>query len=207
MVQRRCQPMWALAGLAIVELAVLLDCAALVVDIMAGRRIVGGTPVPEIGLEFRSDLSQAANLAIPAAVLVGGSLFVLWFYCAYRQRAESGVEGGGAPSTRFDPIWSLIGWIVPGLNLVRPPQIMDELTGRRSLVGAWWGLWFVGGLIQVGMRFISPETQQGWVRWHSTLLAANVLLLASLAIAVVLVIRAGSVTMLPPRRLEAPARL
>lgn len=187
--QRRCEPVLALIGLAIVDMALTLDCVALVVDIIAGRRIVSGIPVADIGLEYRSDLSQAANLAIPAAVLVGGVLFVLWFYCAYRQKAQSGLEGDVNGGTRFAPIWAVIGWFVPGLNLIRPPQIMSELTGRRSLVGAWWGLWMVGALIQVVLRFIYPDSQQGWVNWQITSLVANLLMLGSVGIAVVMVSR------------------
>ncbi len=80
---RRCNTKVAQAGLGLVAAAFLLDCVALVVDVIAGRRIVSGVPVDEVGLEFGSTLSQLANLAVPAAVLLGGLAFVWWFRCAY----------------------------------------------------------------------------------------------------------------------------
>ena len=108
--------------------------------------------------------------------------FVWWFHCAYRARAQYG-------GTALAPIWAVVGWVVPGLNLIRPPQIMRELTDMVGLVGAWWLLWLIGGVIQVVLRFISPATQQGWVNWQSTALGANLLLLISLAAALSLVSR------------------
>lgn len=177
---KRCSAIVPRIGLAAVVAAILLDCGALLLDIVLGMRIVDGISVPEADLERSSMISGAANLAVPAAVLVCGALFVWWFYCAYDQIAER-------IKTKFEPIWAAVGWIVPGLNAIRPPSIMNELTDRRETVLGWWGLWIVGAFVQVVLRFVSPADQLGWVYWQTTALTANIVLLVSLGLAFSLV--------------------
>lgn len=177
---RRNSAKLAKAGLGLVAAAILLDCAALLLDIVLGLRIVDGISVPESDLETSSLLSGTANLAVPAAVLVCGPIFVWWFHGAYQRLATRS-------KAKLTPIWAVIGWFVPGLNLIRPPSIMNELTDRRDAVVGWWGLWLVGAFVQVALRFISPEDQLGWVYWQTTALAANVVLLVSLGFAAFLV--------------------
>ncbi len=171
------------AGLGLVAAALVLDCVALVVDVIAGRRIVGGVPMAEVGLEFGSTLSKLANLAVPIAVLIGGSAFLWWFHRAYANLAS--VSGGGA--NRFSPSWAVIGWAVPILNLVRPPQIMSDLTRRSRLVPPWWIIWGAGAVIQVALRFVTPEQQQGWIHWQLTALIGDLLLLISLCFGLLLI--------------------
>ena len=167
-------------GLAMVIAALLLDCGALLLDIVLGLRIVDGISVPESDLERSSMISGAANLAVPAAVLVCATLFVWWFYCSYRAI-------GMRIAARFLPIWAVVGWAVPGVNLIRPPAIMSEMTGRRETVIGWWMLWIVGAFVQVALRFISPANQLGWVYWQITALTANLVLIVSLTLALSLV--------------------
>lgn len=90
------------AGLGLVAAALVLDCVALVVDVLAGRRIVGGVPIAEVGLELGSTLSQLANLAVPIAVLIGGLAFVWWFHRAYSNLAAA----SGGVANRFAPAGS-----------------------------------------------------------------------------------------------------
>jgi len=184
---RRCYSGVARAGMFLVAAAIVLDCAALVVDIIIGRRMISGIPRDEIGLEFSSTLADAANFALLGAFLVGGGAFLWWFYCAY-----SNLSGSRFGRTaRFDPIWALIGWAVPGLNLVRPPQIMSDMTSHSWRVTPWWLFFVIGAVVQVALRFITPGTQQGWVNWQATALAANLVLLASLELVVRLITSAG----------------
>lgn len=171
------------AGLGLVGAALVLDGVALVVDVIAGRRIVSGVPMSEVGLEFGSTLSQLANLAIPAAVLIGGLAFVWWFHQAYASLAAA--TGGAA--NRYPPIWAVVGWVVPLLNLVRPPQIMSDLTRHSGYVPPWWIIWAIGASIQVVLRFISPVAQQSWIYWQLTALIGDLLLLISLCFGLLLI--------------------
>ncbi len=183
-------------GLVVVAAALAFDCVALAVDIVAGRRIVDGVPMEDVGLEIRSSLSSLANLAVPAAMVVGGLAFVWWFYDAFRRKQESGRH----------PIWALIGWVLPAVNLVMPPRLMAELAvpateaapanlwqsdpkrdPRLQRVAFWW-LLLVGGIaVQIGLRVITPQTQWGWITWQSTALMTDLALLASLGLAALLV--------------------
>ncbi len=173
---RRCNPAIAKFGLLLIGLALLLDGVALAVDIVASSRIVRGVPLEDIGLEFRSDLSRAANLALPVALLIGAPLFLMWFYCAYKRLHEA-TDGA---LTRFTPSWSLLGWVVPGINLIRPPQIMADLTGDSFRIRPWWLLWIFGALVQVGLRVVTPGDQTGWLVWQAVALAGDLILLISL---------------------------
>lgn len=176
----RCYSRLAQLGLLLIGAALVLDCVALALDITLGRRIVAGQDIAITSLNRSSQLSSAANLAVPAAVLLGGLVFIWWFHCAY-QRA------GQMQKTTHSHTWAALSWFVPGINLVRPPQIMIELTARMVVTWLWWGLWAVGAVIQVALRLISPATQQGWVYWQTTALLANLLLLASLILVFTLV--------------------
>lgn len=189
-------------GLAVMAAALVFDCVALAVDIVAGRRIVDGVPVEEIGLDYRSSLSSLANLAVPAAAVIGGTAFVWWFYDAYRRMQESGTKVGSGRQ----PIWAVIGWLIPAVNLITPPTIMAVLAvpadgempvspwqshpqrdPKLQRVMFWWIL-LVGGVgVQVALRVITPETQKGWIDWQSTALMADLVLLASLWLAALLV--------------------
>ncbi len=176
----RCYSRMAQLGLVVIAAALVLDCLALALDIMLGRRIVAGQEIAEASLERSSQLSSAANLAVPAAVLLGGAVFIWWFHCAYSRANE-------LQTTNHTPVWAAVSWLVPGINLFRPPQIMIELTKRPLATWLWWALWAVGAVVQVVLRLISPATQQGWVYWQMTALVANLVLLASLAVAFMLV--------------------
>jgi len=176
----QCNKAIAQFGLALITAAVLLDALAFFVDVLAGLRIVKGVPAAEVGFEYGSTLSQTANLALPLAVLIGGSSFVWWFHCSYRARSASA-------STRHNPIWAVIGWLVPGINLIRPPQMMSELTNRSPLVVPWWTFWALGAITHVALRLITPTVQRGWVYWQTAAFVADMVLLASLAVAFALV--------------------
>jgi len=168
------------AGLALIAAAVALDAVAFFIDVLIGLRMVEGLTRSEIGFAYSSSLSRASNLAIPAAVALGGAAFVWWFQGAYRHRAAR-------KATRFKPAWAVLGWVVPGLNLFRPPQMMSEITGRSPLVAPWWTFWAIGGLSHVALRLITPSVQRGWVYWQTAAFIANLVLLASLALAFTLV--------------------
>jgi hypothetical protein len=51
-----------------------------------------------------------------------GITFVIWFRRAYQNLLAMGTE-----SLRFEAGWTVWGWFVPFLNLVRPKQLMDDI--------------------------------------------------------------------------------
>ena len=167
-------------GLALITVAIVLDALAFFVDVLAGLRIVQGVPKSEVGFEYGSTLSQMSNLTLPLAVLIGGCSFLWWFHCAYQARA-------GLGPTRYQPIWAVVGWLVPGVNLIRPLRIMSELTNRSPHVVSWWTFWALGAVTHVALRLITPTVQRGWVYWQTAAFIADMVLLASLAVAFTLV--------------------
>jgi hypothetical protein len=107
---------------------------------------------------------------------------VIW--CLWTTRASKFIRDVEARSLRYTPKW-VVGWFVPGLNLVIPYLAVAELweatVGRPAggrlgmrgvyLLGGWWALWIV--------RQIAPIV--GWMLARHAgddLLATTVLLMS-----------------------------
>ena len=78
-----------------------------------------------------SDARQGVIAILQVLIyLATGVMFIIWFRRAYRNLEAWDTEG-----LRFEAGWTVGGWLVPFLNLVRPKQIMNDLwraTGPRS---------------------------------------------------------------------------
>jgi hypothetical protein len=100
--------------------------------------------------------------------LATGIMFIIWFRRAYRNLVAWGTE-----SLRFEAGWTVGGWLVPFLNLVRPKQIMNDLWRATDpelpvqpgiawkqvrvplLVHAWWLLFLLSlavGVVASNLR-------------------------------------------------------
>ncbi len=178
-------------GLGAVMMALTIDVAALSVDIVKGNRLRGGASIDTVGLDFSSTLSTVANVAVLLAVLMAAAGFGWWFLGCYRRLAAVGMAG--LPSW-----WAVVAWVVPLLNLVRPPAMMRELAEKPAdpsqvggltpiLVLGWWILFIEGAVIQVGLRLLRPETAIGWSNWQWAALLSDLILMASVACAIALV--------------------
>ena len=85
--------------------------------------------------------SSPATVAIGAAQLVVGILFVIWFY-----RAARAARGIGLPGAR-SPIWAVLGFLVPVVNFWFPYQVGRDLFpdghAARTTIKRWWALYLV----------------------------------------------------------------
>jgi Domain of unknown function (DUF4328)/Protein of unknown function (DUF2510) len=89
-----------------------------------------------------SDTRQAVVTLLQLGCWVATAVgFLVWFQRAYANLPRLGME-----PLRFGPGWSVGGWFVPFLNLVRPKQIMDDIwrgsdpdRPPAQLDGAWHG--------------------------------------------------------------------
>lgn len=159
---------------------------SLFLQILIDRRFFPGLTLGDTFGSFSSGLAAAANIAVAVSVVVAAVLFIRWFNETYSSLAD--IEAAVHP-----PHWAVLGWFVPGLNLIRPPQIMGELTnqfsaGRRPKkarwtrqLWLWWGLAVAGVIIHVLLRLDLPETRRGWFYWESVALLATILLLISVS--------------------------
>lgn len=100
--------------------------------------------------------------------IIAGVLFLRWFYLAYRNLPSLGVS-----ALYYRPIWAIVWFFVPILNLYKPYQMMS-ITWRASdpepeyrgaawrsatltpLVGIWWVIWIFGEIVReitgIGVR-------------------------------------------------------
>lgn len=83
--------------------------------------------------------------------------FITWMYQAAKRAQELRQD-----ALRHSRGWAVGGWFVPFLNLVRPPQMVndiwasarpiDQVKRGTPLVGWWWGTLIVSGVFaRVGM--------------------------------------------------------
>jgi hypothetical protein len=93
------------------------------------------------------------SLTWPVASLFSAISFLMWAY-----RARANLDRAGLPSLKYKPYWTVVGFMIPILSLVRPFQVMQEIwngskyisrtttadswqkitTGK--LVGFWWAM-------------------------------------------------------------------
>ena len=105
-----------------------------------------------------TEVLRALDIATLAAVVLfalGFALLVLWLRRSYRNLSALAVG-----DLRFSPAWAVWGWLIPGINLFRPKQIVDDVwkgshpmappfspTWRVTPVPAWSMSWWASLLL------------------------------------------------------------
>jgi hypothetical protein len=111
--------------------------------------------------DTRQQLLAGVNLIV---IIISGVTFIQWFRRAYFNLHTK------VKDLRYTEGWAAGSWFVPFTNLIRPKQIMNELYERSdalltqrsanytqkistSLLGWWWGLWIISGILnQISLR-------------------------------------------------------
>ena len=158
---------------------------------------LGGAPdVEDANLnsaDFFARLTSIPNVAVSVAAAV---VFVLWLW-----RARLNSEVFCQADHRRSHLWVLTGWICPGVNLVYPKQIVDDiwvasdpktpamtddLTKRRAapVTSAWWFCWVAAMILDVGVRRVLMWIEPTVGSLRLTALAATVSLGLTVASAV-----------------------
>lgn len=181
------------AGLVPLLAALSLHVVSLVVSLIRNSRLRQGVAPANLGLDFGPSLSNAANATVGLGILIAAGTFLAWFSGSYRQLETS-------QGTRYSSRWALLSWFVPGLNAIRPVEIMAELaesnrssetsSSSNGILGAWWGLWILGEAIVIGLRFFVPTDNDQWAQWFRIAIGADVALIVSLLCGIVLIGRA-----------------
>jgi RNA polymerase subunit RPABC4/transcription elongation factor Spt4 len=55
------------------------------------------------------------------------ALIALVLHVAWSSRAARNLPALGVLDRRYGPVWAVLGWVVPGWNLIRPKQVLDDL--------------------------------------------------------------------------------
>jgi hypothetical protein len=94
-------------------------------------------------------LAGAVSQLASMAALAAGVLFLVWFH-----RAATTARDLGIPARR-EPVWAVLGFIIPVINLWFPYQSACDLfppeTPERSLVGRWWALYLGASFSALGV--------------------------------------------------------
>jgi hypothetical protein len=181
---------------AVVTLAVTVVSALLTIVAMAERLDV----IARIGDPSNPttlDQANASDAFVALAVMAGFLVFIAtvvafigWVHSATKQ-----VQRVRPELLRHSPGWAIGAWFVPFLNLVRPPQIVndvrrlgapDVLHERKVLVGWWWGLFLASRFAVWGFAY-SGDPNTGEVNLdslRSSAVASIVWSLVSIAAAV-----------------------
>ncbi len=155
---------WPITGLLLAASAVAgMRSAALwldLTDVWRARR--------EHGVERLAKLAPVdQHLVIVGAVVVCavGLLWLAWWAVAYANLRPLGVR------PRNTPAWAVAAWLVPGVDLVLPQQVADELwkgsdpwaplgwrarrRGRRAgVVRCWWVSWCAAIALLIGAEVL-----------------------------------------------------
>jgi hypothetical protein len=101
-------------------------------------------------------------------ILAAEVVLVVWFFNAATFGYRAGIPA------RHTPIWAVIGFIVPLVNLWFPCQSAADLfepgDDRRRIAGWWWACWLIDGLLVTPIFVVS---------WFSIPVALVVALIAS----------------------------
>ncbi|MEX2173050.1 MAG: DUF4328 domain-containing protein [Pirellulaceae bacterium] len=140
----------------------------------------------------------AVGIAVVVAFPVTVVAFCMWIY-----RAHSNLGALRATEIIYSAGWAVGSFFVPILNLFRPFQIMVEIwrgsdpaelpagsPRPATLVGWWWGLWIVSGVLgRIGDRFARNAHEIPELMTASGLAILDAAVALALAVCAILVIR------------------
>jgi hypothetical protein len=161
----------------------------------------GLTEAVELQITQRDQLLALATLILLA---LSATAFLVWTYRAY-----SNLPALGAKFLRFSPGASVGAFFFPFINLVRPYQAFQELwkasdpdlepngplarmnLDNSRLVGWWWGLWLISGVVAYYPLSAGPavRTLEDVLNLTGNELGIRVIEIASAALAMRLVQR------------------
>ena len=144
-------------------------CVSVGTAITYGVAVLGEGPTVAIGSDtvVTESVTRSVTGCLLAVLALTGAVFVGWAVRAYRNLPALGIE-----ERRYWTIWLVIGWIIPGANLLVPKLVVDDLW-RASSPNAR-----IGGGDEWQRRPVASLVNQ-W--WCSFLLTPAVALLAVVA--------------------------
>ena len=86
-------------------------------------------------------------------LLVVAILFMIWFH-----RAADVARKAGLPARR-EPVWAVLGFIVPIVNWWFPYQVATGLVGAqdptRKVIGRWWTFWILTSVVVIPIYLVA----------------------------------------------------
>jgi uncharacterized protein DUF4328 len=166
---------FAMTLLALCLVADLMGAGAGLLEARLLQRIQAGEAVDDATIEASDIQLMLVGFSQMGLLLLSGIAFLMWFHRSHRN-----LPALRARILKYSPRWAVGGFFIPIMNLYRPYQVMqevwtesdpfsvkgaDDLTGRPvsgALVGWWWALWIIGGILgqaafRVSMRAESVE--------------------------------------------------
>ena len=129
------------------------------------QKIANGETVSEAAAFANDTREQILSILYLIAYIASAITFILWFRRAYFNLHQK------INYLAYSEGWAVGSWFVPFINLYRPYQIMKEmftetkelitnkkenvfLSSSINLLGWWWALWIINGIIgQVTFRY------------------------------------------------------
>ncbi len=158
------------------------------------RSLVGefgdGRPVTAEQLDAADGRVASAITAVLLAAVVVAPALMVWMHRTYRNvGAWRPIDHGVG--------WTVGGWFVPFMNLVRPGRIMVEIvenspmTGRGAgLVWFWWIAWLAPWAAGAVIGNIEASTPASYVRRETLVICTAAVLVVAAVLLIVIVARA-----------------
>lgn len=148
------------------------------------------SPPPDSTVTRVEDLESVLHVGFVASALACGVALAAWLHLAHRSDRLS------AYRRRHRSVWAWLGWLVPLVNLVIPPRVLNDVRRAsqpedhppaRGLLGAWWACVLLGGTLRrvADTRPVDDLTDLEAVVRLAIL--ADVLVVVAVALAVLLV--------------------
>lgn len=183
--------MFAVTMLVMCLVADLTGMGAGLMEVRLLQQIQAGEPVDDARISANDIQLMFVGLVQMGLFVISGIAFLMWFHRSHRNLPALGAE-----NLQYSPRWATGGFFVPILHLYRPFQVMQEVwtesdpysvkdandfmeqPASNALVGWWWALWIIGGILgqaafRVTMHAESAETYlvSSWLTIGSDLLS------------------------------------
>lgn len=192
---------WAIIMLSVVVFVDVIAVTSDLAELTLISRVTRGEVVSLAEANTNDKRQQAIGILQLALLIPTGTTYLLWIY-----RANENLQALGAKDIRFTPGWSVGNFLVPILNVIRPPQVVSEIwkasdpsdksgmewkTAPNLPMINWWWIAFIGsGFLGrwAGRIDFATATLQQFVN-SSRLVALSDLVRVAAGILAILIIR------------------
>ena len=183
---------WATIGLVVTSVAAWLAVGFDIADMRLLLRVGGGEHVAPDERDAHIALRTVVFGAQFALLAGTGAAFMVWLY-----QARANVRAFGARRLRYARSWTIVGFLIPVFNLIRPYQVVREVWQASDpsnsdafawravktprLLNLWWGC-FASYLVFEGIALLADAGATGQI--DKLLVARGLSLGADLLLAV-----------------------
>lgn len=193
---------WVIGFLAITIILAIIAYVSDYLQIDLLSRAMEGQMITEAEASSNDTRQQLIGILQLMTFIVTGILFLMWIYRSHRN-----LPALGARNLTYTPGWTVAGFFIPFLNLIRPFQVMREIwkasdprvnvingfswenAPSSPLVQWWWPLFLIDGFVSniAGGMYMSEESIDALYTGTWAMLASEVIGIVSALVIIYLI--------------------